>query len=306
MNLEEEVLCGFKVSSERKKVWQTELEMVKLFKNICEANNLKYFASGGTLIGAVRHNGFIPWDDDIDLMMPREDYEKFLDIAQNYLPEKFFVQHYGTEKNYPNGHAQIRNSDTACISNFGYTDLKQGKNCGIFIDIFPYDEVPDNEKKRKKYASKINFLKKLCFFKVYRKNFTGLKGVIKSIISSVYFAFHSLEKTIAKFNLASTKFNGKTNTVALISFVPGYEKNVWDKSLFDNTVLHKFEDIEIAIPEKYDEVLRREFGDYMQLPEDKSAGSMHGTCYFNTEKSYKEFINYDKAAIKVLIEKVCL
>ena len=86
MNLEEEVLCGFKVSSERKKVWQTELEMVKLFKNICEANNLKYFASGGTLIGAVRHNGFIPWDDDIDLMMPREDYEKFLDIAQNYLP----------------------------------------------------------------------------------------------------------------------------------------------------------------------------------------------------------------------------
>lgn len=301
MNLNEEILCGFKVSSARKKVWQKELEMVKLFKNICEENNLKYFASGGTLIGAVRHNGFIPWDDDIDLMMPRNDYEKFLKIAQLALPADFFLQYNETEKNYPNGHAQIRNNGTTCLNNCGYTDLKKGKNCGIFIDIFPYDEVPDDEKQRKKYASKIRFLKKMCFFRIYRKDFYGLKGVIKSIISTIYFAFCSLEKTIAKFNSLSARLDEKTNTVALISFMPGYEKNVWNKELFDKTVLHKFEDIEIAIPEKYDEVLRHEFGDYMQFPEDKSAGSMHGTCCFNTERSYKEFINYDRATINYLI-----
>ncbi|MDE7384825.1 MAG: LicD family protein, partial [Anaeroplasmataceae bacterium] len=103
MNLGEEVLCGFCVSELRKKVWSKQLEMVKIFIEICEKNNLKYFACGGTLIGAVRHNGYIPWDDDIDLMMPRKDYEDFLRIAPKYLDGKYFLQYNKTEKRYPNG-----------------------------------------------------------------------------------------------------------------------------------------------------------------------------------------------------------
>lgn len=299
MNTQEEVICGFTVSSARKKVWQTELEMVKLFTGICNAHNLKYFVAGGTLIGAIRHNGFIPWDDDIDIMMPRDDYEKFLKVAQAELPQGFFLQYNGTEKRYPNGHAQIRNSNTACFSSVGYQDLKTGKNCGIFIDIFPYDDVPDDVKKRAKQARKVKFLKRICNAKIYKYPQNPVKKFIKSLSANLYFAFHSLEKTIEKINTLSKKYNGQTNTVALISFMPGYERNVWKKSWFDNTILHKFEDIEVAIPEAYDEVLRTEFGDYMQIPEDKG-GSIHGSCYFDTQTPYKDYENYSAKQIEEL------
>ena len=305
MNMQEEIICNFKVSSERKKVWATELEMVKIFKNICEENNLKYFVSGGTLIGAIRHNGFIPWDDDIDIMMPRSDYEKFLNIGQAYLPENFFLQYNKTEKRYPNGHAQIRNNNTTCFTSTSYKDLKSGKNCGIFIDIFPYDEVPNDTIKRNKQARKVAFLKKMCSYKVYSFKQSKLKKLIKTIISGVYFTFHSVEKKIEKINALSQKYNGQTDTVALISFMPGYEKNVWDKALFDNAVMHKFEDIEIAIPEKYDAVLRLEFGDYMQIPKDLG-GSIHGKCFFDTGKSYKKYLNYTSKQIDNLIKNFVL
>lgn len=299
--MNEEIVCGFKVSTERKKVWRTQLEMVKLFQSVCKKYNLKYVASGGTLIGAIRHNGYIPWDDDIDIMMPRADYEIFLTVCQKELPCGYFLQCNKTEKYYPNGHAQIRNCETACFNYVSCYDMQYGKNCGIFIDIFPYDDVPDNVKKRRKMARKIRFLKKICTLKIYSDSPNLIKKLIKNFLANTYFLFHSLEKTIDKINIFSQKYNGKTQTVALVSFMPGYEKNIWDKKLFDKTVLHKFEDIEIAIPENYDGVLRHEFGDYMKIPEDLNSGSIHGKCYFDTEKSYKEFVDFNKDALYNLI-----
>lgn len=305
MNMQEEIICNFKVSAERKKVWAIELEMVKLFKNICEENDFKYVVSGGTLLGAIRHNGFIPWDDDIDIMMPRPDYEKFLAVGQSKLPEGFFLQYNKTEKKYPNGHAQIRNNKTTCLTSASYKDLKSGKNCGIFIDIFPYDEVPNDAKKRNKQARKVAFLKKMCAYRVYSYKQSKLKKFVKSFISGVYFLFHSVEKTIEKINVLSKKYNGKTNTVALISFMPGYEKNVWDKAWFDKTLMHEFEDSEVAIPEKYDEVLRREFNDYMIIPENKN-GSIHGSCYFDTEKSFEDYKDITRDKFEKLFDGYAL
>lgn len=304
MNLEEEIISGFKVSPQRKQVWNTQLEMVKIFIDICSKYHFKYVASGGTLLGAIRHNGYIPWDDDIDLMMPRDDYETFLKIAQSELPENMFLQCYRTERNYPNGHAQMRNNNTTCFIGLSYVDLKKGKNCGIFIDIFPYDDVPDNIKARNKQARKIKILKKLCIYRIYTGN--GLKGFIKNIIQGCYFSFHSAEKTIKKIDAISQKYNHKTNTVALVSFMPGYEKNVWDKDWFNETINCKFEDIEIAIPVKFDEVLRKEFGDYMRIPKNKTSGNMHGECFFDTEKSYKEYLEISHEEFKDIISNLVL
>ena len=102
---------GFLVSEKRKKIWNIELDLIRQFISICQHYGLHYIASGGTLLGAIRHNGFIPWDDDVDIMMPRNDYERFLNIAQSNLPKYCFVQSNKTEKYYANGHAQIRNNN---------------------------------------------------------------------------------------------------------------------------------------------------------------------------------------------------
>ena len=188
MKLDAETRCGFYVSEQRKKVWQAELDMAKAALGICDKYGFKIFAIGGTLIGAVRHGGFIPWDDDIDLFMPRTDYEKFIVAAKTELSEPYFLQHYTTEKKYPNGHVQIRNSETTCFIKDSYNDLKSGKNCGVFIDIFPYDNIPDGKTERTKFWKKIKRLKNFVMWKIYPTE-KNLKGFTQKCVATAYFCF---------------------------------------------------------------------------------------------------------------------
>ncbi|MDE5565945.1 MAG: LicD family protein, partial [Anaeroplasmataceae bacterium] len=129
-------------------------------------------------------------------------------------------------------------------------------------------------------------------------------NILKRAIVKSYFIFHSIQKTIEKIDILSKKFQDQTHTVGLPSFAPGYEKNVWDKSLFDETIELPFEDIMISVPLHYDEVLRHEYGDYMSIPENKMEGSEHGKCYFDCDKSYLEYKNISKEEFdKMLFEQ---
>lgn len=119
-----------------KKLKEIELEIFRHFIEICNENSLRYFVVGGTALGAVRHKGFIPWDDDIDVALPRGDYEKFLIAAQKSLPSNMFLQTYITDKNYPNPFAKLRQSDTAFIEK---STSKIKMNHGVYVDIFPLD-----------------------------------------------------------------------------------------------------------------------------------------------------------------------
>lgn len=138
--LNEETRGGYTVSSEMKKVWAVELDLLQYLLEVCERHNLRIYAEGGTLLGAVRHKGYIPWDDDIDMIMLREDYDKLMSLADEF-KHPYFLQNVYTDAHYTHRHAQIRNCNTACWAKHA-KKRREKYNQGIFIDIFPADNMP--------------------------------------------------------------------------------------------------------------------------------------------------------------------
>ena len=137
----EEIRSGFLVTEKRKKVWAVELKMLEKLDEVCKKYNLTYYAYYGTLLGAVRHQGFIPWDDDIDVIMFRDDYEKFQEIAPKEFKEPYFYQNTYTDRVlWPL--SKIRDSRTTAVEP-QFQHLGSSFHQGIFIDIFPFDNVED-------------------------------------------------------------------------------------------------------------------------------------------------------------------
>lgn len=124
-----------------KQLRQIELNILQNFIDVCEKLQIQYFVVQGTLLGTIRHQGFIPWDDDIDVGMLRADYEIFIKNGQDLLPDEYFIQTHDTDPAYPHGFAKVRNSHTAFVE----TTCKDiHMNHGIYIDVFPFDYYPDN------------------------------------------------------------------------------------------------------------------------------------------------------------------
>ena len=131
------------------------LVIFKAFAEVCEKHNLSYFLNGGSCLGAIRHKGFIPWDDDIDVMMPREDYEKFLTLQKEYEGTPYFIQCWKTDPHYIYGYAKLRDSSTTFIED-NYVNHRI--NHGVWIDIFPIDGMSKEPIDRAKCAKKVKFI----------------------------------------------------------------------------------------------------------------------------------------------------
>ena len=142
---EEEIRDGYLVTERVKKIWYTEINLLIAFDRMCKEHNLKYSVCYGTLLGAIRHKGFIPWDDDIDVFMMRDDYNKMLKIAPNYFKEPYFFQSAYTDVMVW-GFSKLRDSRTTAIE---FDNMKEQFNQGIFIDIFPLDSTDDGSAKMK-------------------------------------------------------------------------------------------------------------------------------------------------------------
>ena len=140
----EEIRNGFKVTTERKKIWAIELDLLIKFDKVCQKYGFKYWLAYGSLLGAVRHKGFIPWDDDLDVMMPREDYDSFIKLSSEF-ENPYFLQTHETDKGYYYSFAKLRNSNTTAVSKmFAFEKWNQG----IFLDIFPNDVCNLDDAKR--------------------------------------------------------------------------------------------------------------------------------------------------------------
>lgn len=285
--LEDEERCGYFVSSKMKKVWAVQMDMLCELDRICEKYGLTYYADSGTLIGAIRHKGFIPWDDDIDIAMMRSDFQKLLKVANKELKAPLFLQSVYSDRNYVRALARIRNSATTAIDK---ADLDKPFNHGIFIDIFPLDNVPENRIIRKVWCKKIRIIRRLlrnwAYYEITEKKSLSKKLFSKFLRDAVdrigyKRVYRYLENVCGAFNKKRTKY------VSYVSYSFGKQKHIWRRSLFDQCHKVPFEFVEINVPDGYDERLRVEYGEYMVL---KNIPSTHGNVILEPDIPYKEYL----------------
>lgn len=251
------------------KLHNCQLIIAREIKRICDKHNIRYFIIAGTLLGAVRHGGFIPWDDDMDVGMLREDYEKFLKVAKTELGEEFFLQTPETDKNYGLPFAKILLNGTVLVEATAGSNAKKG----IFVDVFPFDVAPENEADRENHNKKTYFYKRLLLAKL-NYNVCAKNDYVKR---AVYFvlkimsAFYSHDKLVKKLESEITRYNNsKTEDIVNIGGAYGYKKETIKADWVRDTVEIPFEDMTISAPVDYIKYLETFYGDYMTPPpEDK-------------------------------------
>lgn len=268
---------------------RVEYDLLKKFVSVCDDNNLKYFLLGGTLLGAVRHKGFIPWDDDIDVGMPRKDYEKFIKIAPSQLPEYIFLQTNETDSEYPQNFAKLRNCNTTFIE----SSVKNLKiNHGIYIDIFPLDAFPNNKLRQKiiLFKSKLLSLRISELYTIKKTN--NIKNTRNKLIVNLMKIFYPspYDAVKAKEKLNRNYENVKTDYLVNFSGAWG-EREISLSKWFDETVKLQFENDMFCCPKNYDEYLKQIYGDYLQLPPPEQRVTHH---YSEVVDPFHSYIDYLK------------
>ena len=270
-----------KITEQTRAIQVVETEMLKVFVSICQQLNLKYYLWGGTLLGAVRHSGFIPWDDDIDVCMPRKDFERFTKEAQALLPEHLFLQTYKTDPEFPHVFAKIRNSNTTFLEKA----VKERKmNHGIFIDIFPLDEY--SEKQKNALSTKIR--EKLIESRLsYLISDDVLSARVKAV-RVISKAFYPTVRSAQEAKEALHKSYRGPQQLANYSGIGG-NRDVAPAEWYQESTEIMFEGIKANAPAEYHKVLTKQYGNYMQLPPVEKRVTHHFTDTIDTEKSYCQY-----------------
>lgn len=267
---------------------KTSLEILKIFMEICEKYNLKYYIGGGTMLGAIRHKGFIPWDDDIDIDMPRKDFQKFLNIFDT------------VKKLYPDYEIERRLClftklvDTRTKVKY-FADTAFEISRPIWIDIVPIDGLPNNVIRRNIHLLKISLLKE-----AYHLSVIKYSGVKPNSLKQDRSCFKKFVVTLCMHLPVEKIFNYKTCTKKLERELIKYsfydckyagtlfsnhgKRSVFLTEWYGEGTKYQFEDIEVTGVDNYDAWLTHLYGDYMKLPDEKHRLSHHGTKIIEAEK----------------------
>lgn len=263
---------------------KTELELLRQFHQICTQLELPFFLVCGSALGAVKYGGFIPWDDDIDVAMYREDYRIFLEKAPALLPEGLFLQNYRTDPAFPQIYSKLRNSNTTYIEK---TAAHLPINHGVFIDIFPLDGYPENAWQKKK----LEFQKRLyasMLLSAYDFKRTGLgklrHGVFRLLGIHQYTqsVARAYEKRISAWPVeGSQRICNHGNWQGSLEYAP-----IWH---YGKGATASFEGLQVRIPEHYHEYLIQKYGDYTQDLPPKEQKGHHDCVVCDCQRPYTDY-----------------
>ena len=262
---------------------KAQLLMLKILKEvhkICEENNIKYFLSDGTLIGAIRHQGFIPWDDDLDIGMLREDYEKFCKIAPQILSENFILQNFQTDKGYGLQFGKVILKNTVWIEKVAKNTNRQWS--GIYIDIFPYDNITENKKMQKLINRLYIFIQGLILIKfkyINISNYESMAKKLKYVLKKIYLCTISKKLLIYIRDSICKRYLNKSKSL-VTKYGGNFYKNQNPYNFYKDLTLQTFEDTSFYIPKNYDKILKNLYGNYMEIPPIEKQ-RQHGIEYFD-------------------------
>lgn len=274
-----------------------ECDILSEVVSICNDLGLIYYLVCGSALGAVKYDGFIPWDDDVDIALPREDYDTFIDKAQGMLSKHLFLQNYKTDPKFPNIYSKVRDSNTTFIEK----SVKELPiHHGVYIDVFPLDGYPKQLKKTMllEWKKRVFNLKLACIYPIngsvktrllFRlERMFGVHKRIEKIISK-------FEKEISAYDVGDSLFYcNHGNWQGKLEYAP--------KTQYGNGTWATFEGMKVRIPENYDEYLTQKYGDWrVDLPEDQKEGH-HYTEIMDLDRPYTDYIEHLKNG-KIRIKK---
>ena len=267
---------------------EIELDMLGAFIDCCRSLHLNYYLLGGTLLGAVRHKGFIPWDDDIDVGMPRSDYEIFLKEAQKLLPDHYFIQSRSSDPEVLNNFAKIRDSRTTFIEK----SVKDRRiHHGVYIDIFPLDYYPD----KKPNQLIFDFKNKVLSLRIREgyslpdnlRHSLFKERIIKLLIRIIAIKYHTLSDALE----AREKLYSSVKSSSLIANFSGTwkRKEIVPADWFGKGINGSFEGYNVLLPKAYDKWLTHVYGNYMELPPAEKRVPHHYTEVIDLDHPYTDY-----------------
>lgn len=279
------------MNTDLKEIQKRLTAMLSVFDAYCKKNELKYFAWGGTMLGAIRHHGFIPWDDDIDVMMPRPDYHRLMRLTETSFVDGYRIVGPHNQKNMPLAYMKMEDMNSTIVDNI----LSVDNPSGVFIDIMPIDGVSSNDNEAEDVYRR---------YKIYQKGAvaSSIPYTLDNVISSdkdvkhisllsylkslVYRKIYSSQYFYNKCDELAASYDYDTSEYVRIYSSPHFSKRKMCRAWFDNIIDVEFENIRVKCPADYDKILTLLYKNYMELPPVEKRITDHHFFFLNFERRY--------------------